>query len=66
LEKTKNAQLLFEFNRLRLLAGDYWQLDLVQAARRMQHGFLFSFANASTINGKLGDLFNCSGKPLQH
>ncbi|TKW02094.1 hypothetical protein SEVIR_8G222407v4 [Setaria viridis] len=46
-----------------IIIGDYWQLDLAQAARRMMHGFLFSFANASTINGKLGDLFNCSGVP---
>ncbi|TKW02063.1 hypothetical protein SEVIR_8G220200v4 [Setaria viridis] len=46
-----------------IIIADYWQLDLAQAARRMMHGFLYSFANASTINGKLGDIFNCSGVP---
>ncbi|XP_034569620.1 laccase-15 isoform X2 [Setaria viridis] len=46
-----------------IIIADYWQLDLAQAARRMMHGYMYIFSNASTINGKLGDLFNCSGVP---
>ncbi|KAF8672969.1 hypothetical protein HU200_049037 [Digitaria exilis] len=43
------------------LTGDWWQLDLQQVERKMKLGFFDYFASASTINGKLGDLFNCSG-----
>ncbi|XP_062197660.1 laccase-15-like [Phragmites australis] len=44
-----------------IIIGDWWELDLAQVGWNMAHGFLFYFASASTINGKLGDLFNCSG-----
>jgi laccase len=42
--------------------GDWWAMDLAAVARRMkQDNFFDYFPSASTINGKLGDLFNCSG-----
>jgi laccase len=44
------------------VAGDWWQLDLPQVDRNMKNGSFDFFASGSTINGKLGDLFNCSGK----
>jgi laccase len=44
------------------VAGDWWQLDLPQVDRNMKNGSFDFYASASTINGKLGDLFNCSGK----
>lgn len=46
------------------VAGDWWQLDLPQVDRSMKNGSLDFYASGSTINGKLGDLFNCSGKQI--
>ncbi|PAN16703.1 hypothetical protein PAHAL_3G078600 [Panicum hallii] len=44
------------------IIGDWWAMDLAAVARRMkQDNFFDYFPSASTINGKLGDLFNCSG-----
>ncbi|KAG2615715.1 hypothetical protein PVAP13_3NG041300 [Panicum virgatum] len=43
---------------------DWWAMDLAVVARRMEKDNFFDyFPSASTINGKLGDLFNCSGVP---
>ena len=36
-------------------------MDLEQMDSDFVHGFLDDQPSASTINGKLGDLFNCSG-----
>ena len=36
-------------------------MDLEQMDRYFVHGFLDDQPSASTINGKLGDLFNCEG-----
>ena len=45
-----------------MMAGDWWAMDLSVVARRMEKDNFFDyFPSASTINGKLGDLFNCSG-----
>ncbi|PAN43553.1 hypothetical protein PAHAL_8G244400 [Panicum hallii] len=46
-----------------IIIGDWWEMDLGQVGRNMMHGLFDDFASASTINGKLGDLFNCSGTP---
>ncbi|PUZ45626.1 hypothetical protein GQ55_8G239800 [Panicum hallii var. hallii] len=44
-----------------IIIGDWWELDLPQVGWNMKHGSFDFFASGSTINGKLGDLFNCSG-----
>nr|CAB3490435.1 unnamed protein product [Digitaria exilis] len=49
------------YREVPIIIGDWWQLDLQQVERKMKLGFFDYFASASTINGKLGDLFNCSG-----
>lgn len=36
-------------------------MDLVQLDRRLRNGLLFDMPSAATINGKPGDLYNCSG-----
>ncbi|RCV39284.1 hypothetical protein SETIT_8G211000v2 [Setaria italica] len=46
-----------------IIIGDWWQLDLPQVYRSMKNDSFDFFASGSTINGKLGDLFNCSGVP---
>ena len=45
------------------MAGEWWQMDLEQADSGIAHGVDLYFG-ASTINGKLGDLYNCSGNQL--
>ncbi|CAL4983143.1 unnamed protein product [Urochloa decumbens] len=44
-----------------IIIGDWWELDLPKVDWSMKHGSFDFFASGSTINGKLGDLFNCSG-----
>ncbi|CAN6326302.1 unnamed protein product [Urochloa humidicola] len=44
-----------------IIIGDWWSIDLAEVARKMEDNFFDDFPSASTINGKLGDLFNCSG-----
>jgi hypothetical protein len=44
-----------------MMAGDWWGMDLAEVDRKMKDNFFDYFPSASTINGKLGDLFNCSG-----
>ncbi|XP_062197637.1 laccase-15-like [Phragmites australis] len=44
-----------------IIMGDWWEMDLAQLDRDFMNGSVFDHPNASTINGKLGDLFNCSG-----
>ncbi|RLM85626.1 hypothetical protein C2845_PM04G09870 [Panicum miliaceum] len=46
-----------------IIIGDWWQKDLRKVAWNMAHDSFGDFPSASTINGKLGDLFNCSGTP---
>jgi hypothetical protein len=42
------------------MAGEWWQMDLEQADWAIAHSVDVYFG-ASAINGKLGDLYNCSG-----
>ncbi|KQJ87547.1 laccase-15 [Brachypodium distachyon] len=44
-----------------IFIGEWWEMDLIEVDRKMTHGFLFQFPINSTINGKLGDLYNCPG-----
>nr|TKW24870.1 hypothetical protein SEVIR_3G078100v2 [Setaria viridis] len=44
-----------------IIIGDWWKMDLAEVARKMKDNFFDYFPSASTIDGKLGDLFNCSG-----
>jgi laccase len=44
-----------------MIARDWWSMDLAEVSRKMEQNL---FPGASTINGKLGDLFNCSGTVL--
>jgi len=46
-----------------VLIGEWWQLDLVELDRRMADGNFDDNPLSATINGKLGDLSNCSGVP---
>ncbi|XP_037410240.1 laccase-19-like [Triticum dicoccoides] len=46
-----------------IIIGEWWQLDLVELDRRMHDGNFDDNPLSATINGKLGDLSNCSGKP---
>ncbi|KAG2558956.1 hypothetical protein PVAP13_8NG321156 [Panicum virgatum] len=43
-----------------IILGEWWQMDLERADWGIAHGVDLYFG-ASTINGKLGDLYNCSG-----
>ena len=45
------------------MAGEWWQMDLERADWGIAQGVDLYFG-ASTINGKLGDLYNCSGNQL--
>jgi laccase len=46
-----------------LLTGEWWQRDLMKVDKNFSNGGHFSDNPAgATINGKLGDLYNCSGK----
>ncbi|KAL6641655.1 hypothetical protein ACP70R_019836 [Stipagrostis hirtigluma subsp. patula] len=45
-----------------VIIGEWWEKDLAQEDNRMVSGSIFDVPSASTINGKLGDLYNsCSG-----
>ncbi|RCV39290.1 hypothetical protein SETIT_8G211500v2 [Setaria italica] len=44
-----------------VIIGDWWEEDLAEMARNMTKGIFLSYASASTVNGLVGDLFNCSG-----
>ncbi|KAM0883583.1 hypothetical protein ACQ4PT_031560 [Festuca glaucescens] len=46
-----------------IIIGEWWELDLVELDRRMHDGNFDDNPLSATINGKLGDLSNCSGKP---
>jgi laccase len=43
------------------VAGEWWEKDLAAVDRNFTRGHYDEFSSGSTINGKLGDLFNCSG-----
>ncbi|KAF2911856.1 laccase-20 isoform X3 [Oryza sativa Japonica Group] len=44
-----------------IIIGEWWELDLVELDRRMRDGNFDDNPLSATINGKLGDLSNCSG-----
>ncbi|KAG0530940.1 hypothetical protein BDA96_05G230900 [Sorghum bicolor] len=44
-----------------ILIGEWWEKDLAAVDRNFSKGLYDEFSSGSTINGKLGDLFNCSG-----
>ncbi|KAK3119277.1 hypothetical protein QOZ80_9BG0717140 [Eleusine coracana subsp. coracana] len=46
-----------------IIIGEWWQLDLIELDRRMADGNFDDNPLSATINGKLGDLSNCSGVP---
>jgi laccase len=46
-----------------VIIGEWWQRDLVKVDKNFSIGGSFDDnPAAATINGKLGDLYNCSGK----
>ncbi|KAF8672972.1 hypothetical protein HU200_049040 [Digitaria exilis] len=44
-----------------VIIGDWWEKDLDEMARNMTKNIFSSYASASTVNGLVGDYFNCSG-----
>ncbi|RLM68862.1 laccase-15-like [Panicum miliaceum] len=44
-----------------IIIGEWWETNLIQVARNLTHGFFGFNPSAATLNGKLGDLYNCSG-----
>lgn len=44
-----------------IVIGEWWSLNLAQLAKNMEDGYYDDSSSATTINGKLGDLYNCSG-----
>ncbi|CAO2149911.1 unnamed protein product [Urochloa humidicola] len=44
-----------------IIIGDWWDMDLDQLDRNMLDGYFADSQTATAINGKLGDLYNCSG-----
>uniref|UniRef100_R7W4T4 laccase n=1 Tax=Aegilops tauschii TaxID=37682 RepID=R7W4T4_AEGTA len=43
-----------------IVIGEWWSMNLAQLGKNMEDGF-YDDTGATTINGKLGDLYNCSG-----
>ncbi|XP_034607165.1 laccase-15 [Setaria viridis] len=48
------------YKEIPIIIGEWWQMDLARADWAIAHSVDVYFG-ASTINGKLGDLYNCSG-----
>jgi laccase len=46
------------------MAGEWWDMDLLKAEWGIKQHVLDAYFKASTINGKLGDLYNCSGNQI--
>ncbi|TVU00781.1 hypothetical protein EJB05_53772, partial [Eragrostis curvula] len=44
-----------------IIIGEWWGMDLTQLDRDLMYQLADNMPSASTINGKLGDLYNCSG-----
>ncbi|OEL12927.1 Laccase-15 [Dichanthelium oligosanthes] len=49
------------FQSTAVLQGDWWEMDLAKMEMDFIDGFIYDTPSASTLNGMLGDLFNCSG-----
>ncbi|EMS45877.1 Laccase-15 [Triticum urartu] len=44
-----------------IVIGEWWSINLAQLGKNMEDGYYDDTSSATTINGKLGDLYNCSG-----
>ncbi|RCV39275.1 hypothetical protein SETIT_8G210300v2 [Setaria italica] len=44
-----------------IVLGEWWQMDLQKASMDIKYSTADDDPSAATINGKLGDLYNCSG-----
>ncbi|XP_062225118.1 laccase-15-like [Phragmites australis] len=44
-----------------IIIGEWWQVDLAQVGFHLKNYMSDDYFSASTINGKLGDSYNCSG-----
>ncbi|TKW02106.1 hypothetical protein SEVIR_8G223100v4 [Setaria viridis] len=44
-----------------IIIGEWWQMDLFKADWGIKQHKIDAYYTASTINGKLGDIYNCSG-----
>ncbi|KAF8684873.1 hypothetical protein HU200_044158 [Digitaria exilis] len=44
-----------------VIIGDWWEKDLAEMAMNMTKNIFSAYASASTVNGLVGDYFNCSG-----
>lgn len=53
-------ELAFVIVALVIIAGEWWQTDLGQIDKSLAVGFFGFNPSSATLNGKLGDLNNCS------
>ncbi|CAL4983145.1 unnamed protein product [Urochloa decumbens] len=53
------------YKEIPVIIGDWWEKDLAEMAMNMTRSIFTSYASASTVNGLVGDLFNCSGVPKE-
>ncbi|CAL4988984.1 unnamed protein product [Urochloa decumbens] len=44
-----------------IIIGEWWEKELAQVDTNIRNGFFADEPSASTINGKVGDLYSCSG-----
>ncbi|XP_044971263.1 laccase-15-like [Hordeum vulgare subsp. vulgare] len=44
-----------------IVIGEWWEMDLGHLEKNLRNGYMFDLPRAATINGKPGDLYNCSG-----
>ena len=44
-----------------VMAGDWWKMDLALLEKHFEKEIVDDLPVGATINGKLGDLYNCSG-----
>uniref|UniRef100_K3ZNL8 laccase n=1 Tax=Setaria italica TaxID=4555 RepID=K3ZNL8_SETIT len=49
------------YKEVPIIIGEWWDMDLLKADWGIQQHVIDPYFNASTINGKLGDLYSCSG-----
>ncbi|XP_062183260.1 laccase-15-like [Phragmites australis] len=49
------------YREIPIVIGEWWEMDLVRVDNDFLDGFLDDEPIAATINGKLGDVYNCSG-----
>ncbi|TKW02103.1 hypothetical protein SEVIR_8G223000v4 [Setaria viridis] len=49
------------YKEIPIIIGEWWEMDLLKADWGIKQHVIDAYFNASTINGKLGDLYSCSG-----